>query len=57
LEEYKVRPTNIDVNKELAWIAYLKNDKAKAKEYLHTARSTNSKDPELLSRAAKIEKI
>jgi Flp pilus assembly protein TadD len=56
MQEYKVRPANIDVNKEVAWILYLKNDPAKAKEYLQVAKSTNSKDSELLERAAKIEK-
>ena len=52
--EYAIRPKNIDVNNELAWIAYSQNDYAKAKEYLKTALSTNSKNPELLQRAAAI---
>ena len=56
MEEYGVRPANIDVNKELAWIAYKQNDAKKAAEYLHTALRTNSKDPELLRRAAEINK-
>ena len=56
MEEYNVRPANIDVNKELAWIAYKQNDAKKAAEYLHTALRTNSKDPELLRRAAEINK-
>ncbi len=56
LEEYSVRPTNIDVNKELAWIAYKENDFKKATEYLQSALKTNSKDPELLQRAAAINK-
>ena len=56
LQEYKIRPNNIEVNKELAWIAYLKKNTAKAKKYLQVAKSTNSNDPELLARAAKIER-
>jgi tetratricopeptide (TPR) repeat protein len=54
LVEYTIRPKNIDVNNELAWIAYSQNDVAKAKEYLKTALSTGSKNPELLQRAASI---
>jgi tetratricopeptide (TPR) repeat protein len=56
LEEYSIRPTNIDVNKELAWIAYKENNFKKAAEYLQAALKTNSKDPELLQRAAAINK-
>lgn len=56
MEEYKIRPANIDVNKELAWIYFLKHDMTRAKDALRVARSTNSKDPELLRRAAAIEK-
>ena len=52
--EYTIRPKNIDVNNELAWIAYSQNDFAKAKEYLKTAMSTGSKNPELLQRAVVI---
>ena len=52
--EYNVRPKNIDVNKELAWIAYNQKDMAKAKEYIKTAMSTGSKNAELLKRAAVI---
>ena len=52
--EYAIRPKNIDVNNELAWIAYSQNDIAKAKEYLKAAESTGSKNPELLKRAAVI---
>ena len=52
--EYTIRPKNIDVNNELAWIAYSQNDIAKAKEYLKAAESTGSKNPELLKRAAAI---
>ena len=54
LMEYTIRPKNIDVNNELAWIAYSQNDIAKAKEYLKTAMSTGSKNPELLQRAVVI---
>ena len=52
--EYSVRPKNIDVNKELAWIAYNKKEIPQAKEYLKTALSTGSKNPELLKRAGVI---
>jgi Tfp pilus assembly protein PilF len=52
--EYNIRPKNIDVNNELAWIAYSQNDIAKAKEYITTALSTGSKNPEILQRAAAI---
>jgi tetratricopeptide (TPR) repeat protein len=54
LAEYKVRPQNIDVNKELAWIAYNQHDNSNAAAYLKTALRTNSKNPELLERAALI---
>jgi len=52
--EYAIRPKNIDVNNELAWIAYNQNDIAKAKDYLKAAESTGSKNPELLKRATAI---
>ena len=52
--EYAIRPKNIDVNNELAWIAYNQQDYAAAKAYLRTALATNSKNPELLQRAAAI---
>ena len=52
--EYNVRPNNIDVNNELAWIAYNQKDMVKAKEYIKTAMSTGSKNPELLKRALAI---
>jgi len=54
LLEYNIRPKNIDVNNELAWIAYNQKDIPQAKEYLKTALSTGSKNPELLQRAALI---
>ncbi len=56
LQEYNIRPKNIEVNKELAWIAYSQKDIAKAKEYLKIALHTGSKNPELLKRAAVISK-
>ena len=52
--EYNVRPKNIDVNNELAWIAFNKKDFVPAKEYLKTAMATGSKNPELMQRAALI---
>ena len=52
--EYNIRPKNIDVNNELAWIAYNQNDLGKAKEYLKAALITGSKNPELLKRVAAI---
>ncbi len=51
-QEYSMRPKNIDVNKELAWIAYNQKDITKAKEYLATAMLTGSKNPVLLKRAS-----
>jgi tetratricopeptide (TPR) repeat protein len=51
LQEYAVRPNNIEVNKDLALIAYKQNDLEKARQYLQVAQRTNSKEPELLSRA------
>ena len=52
--EYAIRPKNIDVNNELAWIAYNQKDFIKAKEYSKAALSTGSKNPELLQRTAAI---
>lgn len=54
IQEYNIRPKNIDVNKELAWIAYKQNKRDKAKEYLDVAKRTGSKDPELVERIAMI---
>lgn len=54
LMEYNIRPKNIDVNNELAWIAYNKNDITKAKEYIKSALITGSKNPELQKRAITI---
>jgi tetratricopeptide (TPR) repeat protein len=53
-QEYKLRPNNIDVNKEYAAILYKKNDLSKAKEHMRLAKVTNSKDPELLELDKKI---
>ena len=52
--EYAIRPKNIDVNNELAWIVFNKKEMPQAKEYLKAALSTGSKNPELLKRAAMI---
>jgi tetratricopeptide (TPR) repeat protein len=57
LMEHRERPNNIDVAKELAWIAYKKNDKAKAKQYINTAKLTGSRHPELVERNLLIEKM
>ena len=54
MQEYAVRPANIDVNKELAWIAYKENNIKAAQQYLKAAQQTNSKDPELLERSQQI---
>jgi tetratricopeptide (TPR) repeat protein len=54
LIEYNIRPKNIDVNNELAWITYNQGDYTKAKEYLKSALSTGSKNSELLQRAMAI---
>lgn len=56
MKEYKKRPLNIDVNQALAWASFKKNEKGKAREYIKVALQTGSKDPELLERAALIEK-
>jgi tetratricopeptide (TPR) repeat protein len=53
LMEYKTRPANIDVNKELALIAYKEKDTAKFNEYIKAANRTGSKDPEILELVAK----
>ncbi len=56
LAEYAIRPKNIEVNKQLAWIAYHEKDAAKASEYLKAAMQTGSKNPELIEWAALINK-
>ena len=55
--EYNIRPKNIDVNSELAWIAYNQKEMVRAKEYLKTAMSTGSKNPELLKRSTAINNV
>ena len=55
MQEYAIRPKNIDVNKELAWIAFNKKDLLQAKNYLQAAMSTGSKNIELLQRATAIK--
>ncbi|WP_207497242.1 tetratricopeptide repeat protein [Aridibaculum aurantiacum] len=54
MNEYALRPNNIDVNKELAWIAFKENDLKRSKELIKVARRTGSKDPELVARAEMI---
>jgi tetratricopeptide (TPR) repeat protein len=54
MKEFSVRPKNIDVNNELAWIAYNKKDMPQAKAYLQTALATGSKNVELMQRASLI---
>ena len=49
MAEYEVRPNNIDVNRELALIAYKEKDTARFNEYIKAASRTGSKDPELVS--------
>ena len=56
MKEYSQRPLNIDVNHALAWISYKNNRKEEAVRYIKTALKTGSKDPELLEKAALIEK-
>lgn len=45
LAEYSVRPDNIDVNKLLAEIYYIKNDLTRSNEHLQKALSTGTRDP------------
>ncbi len=45
--EYARRPNNIDVNRALATIYYLKGDFAKSDEYAEVAARTGSRHPEL----------
>ena len=47
LNEYRVRPDNIDVNRMLASIYVKRDDMDKAREHLEKARATESKHPEL----------
>ena len=52
--EYNRRPENITVNETMAWVYFKKGEAVKALPYLKVALKTNSKNPELLSRAALI---
>ncbi len=52
LMEYDRRPANIDVNENLAWVYYKQEQFEIALKHIETALSTNSKNPELLCRAA-----
>lgn len=54
--EYGGRPLNIDVNQALAWTHYNLQQNDKAMQYIKAAMRTGSKDPELLKRAAMIQK-
>lgn len=56
LREYARRPDNIDVNHALAWVYFRQKDLAKAREHLRLALRTGAKYPELLTRAATINK-
>jgi tetratricopeptide (TPR) repeat protein len=47
LEEYQVRPNNIDVNKSLAMIYHAKGDLDSSRAHLDKAMATRSQDPEL----------
>jgi len=57
MKEYEVRPNNIQVANELAWIAFKKRDGAKAKQFLTVAKSTGNNDAELRERSIMIEKM
>ena len=47
--EFKMRPDNIDINKEMAMIYYEEGNMDDAAKHLSKAMATNSKDPELLT--------
>ncbi|MEO1260321.1 MAG: tetratricopeptide repeat protein [Bacteroidota bacterium] len=49
LTEYRIRPENIDVNRQLALLYSEMGDWEKAAEYATVAASTNSRHPELLA--------
>lgn len=55
-KEYEARPKNIQINEELAWLAYKEKNIPESKKYLKVATRTGSKDPQLLSRAKTIFK-
>ena len=52
--EWMRRPDNIEVNECLAWVYFQKKDLDKAKMYISRAVRTNSQNPVLKARAAKI---
>jgi tetratricopeptide (TPR) repeat protein len=54
LQEYKLRPANIEVNETVAIIYYAKGEYAKALPFIETALKTNCKNPELLCHAGLI---
>lgn len=54
MAEYSIRPKNIDINRELACIAYQQKNTVKAEEYLKAAMATGSKNPEFSKRVTLI---
>jgi tetratricopeptide (TPR) repeat protein len=54
LQEYKRRPSNIEVNETVAIVYYQKADYAKAIPYIEAALKTNCQKPELLCHAGLI---
>lgn len=55
MKEYDLRPNNIDVNRNLAEVYFLKKDYNKANEHLQVASRTGCKYPELIALAQKIK--
>jgi len=55
MKEYEMRPNNIDVNRNMAEIFFIKADIVKAKEHLSVANRTGCKNPELVALTKKIE--
>ena len=49
VKEYDSRPNNIDVNRNMAEIYFIKRDVVKAKEHLIVANRTGCKNPELVT--------
>jgi tetratricopeptide (TPR) repeat protein len=54
LNDWQLRPNNIDANELVAWIYYLKNDAANAQKYATTMLSTNTKNATTLYKAGLI---
>ncbi len=54
--EYAVRPKNIDVNNELAWISFKEKNLIASRSYIKVAKRTGSKDPELMQRSVTINR-